>query len=277
MREINIESQNRVLSATIFGSSEAKVVLVIASATGVRQSFYKKFAEFISSQRIIVITFDYYGIGSSLKKPIKDITTNVADWGVKDLDSVINYSINNFPDCKRTILGHSIGGQLIGLSKLSSKMDKVILVAAQSGYWKYWNGVGRIKMWANWHILFPVLIKLFGYLPSKRISGMENLPKNVAKQWKDWSKKSNYLLSEIALEETVFDKLKTEITAFSIENDQFAPKKAVEWMTERFSQARIKSVHLIPIDYNTSKIGHFGIFKDKFRNNIWQMLLMEIK
>lgn len=277
MREVEIESSTGVLTATIFDSVDAKVVLVIASATGVRQSYYKKFAQFISSQNITVITFDYCGIGLSLKKPIKELTHTAADWGTKDLNSIINYTIINFPAHTKKLLGHSIGGQLVGLSELSSKVDKVILVAAQSGYWKLWNGIGKIKMWTNWHILFPLLIKFFGYMPSKRISGMENLPKNVAKQWKNWGKKSNYLLSEIPIEQTVFDKLEIELTAFSIEYDQFAPKKAVEWMTDRFSQARIKSVYLKPKDYGTSKIGHFGIFKDKFKDNLWQLLLREIK
>lgn len=276
MREVEIESRTGVLTATIFDSIDAKVVLVIASATGVKQSFYKKFAQFLSSHNITVITFDYCGIGLSLKKPIKELTHTASDWGTKDLNGIINYTINNYPTHKKALLGHSIGGQLVGLTELSSKVDKIILVAAQSGYWKLWNGIGKIKMWTNWHILFPFLLTLFGYMPSKRISGMENLPKNVAKQWKNWGKKNNYLLSEIPIEQTVFDKLKTEITAFSIEGDEFAPKKAVEWMTKRFSQARLKSVHLIPQDYDTIKIGHFGIFKDKFKDNIWHLLLREI-
>lgn len=277
MREVEIESDTGVLSATIFDSIDTKTVLVIASATGVKQSFYKKFAEFISSQNVTVITFDYCGIGFSLKKPIKKLTNNASDWGTKDLNSVIRYAINSFPGYKKSLLGHSIGGQLVGLSKSSTKVDKVILVAAQSGYWKFWNGAARIKMWTNWYIIFPVLIKLFGYLPSKLISGMENLPKNVAEQWSNWGKNSDYILSEIPIEQTVFNKLDTELTAFSIEDDQFAPKKAVEWLTEKFSKAPTKSVHLIPKQYDTTKIGHFGIFNEKFKYSLWQVLLGEIK
>ncbi len=56
---------------------------------------------------------------------------------------------------------------------------------------------------------------------------MENLPKNVANQWKKWGKNSDYILSEIPIEQTAFNKLETDITAISIEDDQFAPKKAV--------------------------------------------------
>ncbi len=277
MREINIESGTGILSATIFDSIDTKAVLVITSATGVKQSFYKKFAEYISSQNITVITFDYCGIGLSLKKPIKTLTNNAADWGTKDLDSVIRYAINNFTKHKKYLLGHSIGGQLAGLSKSLTEIDKVILVAAQSGYWKFWNGTERVKMWLNWHISFPLLTNLFGYLPSKKLTGMENLPKNVVIQWSKWGKNSDYILGDTSMEETFFEKYYSNITAFSIEDDKFAPEKAVEWMTTRYLNAKTKSVHLIPNDYNTNKIGHFGIFKDRFKDTIWKQLLNEIK
>ncbi len=277
MREIKIESESGPLSATVFDSSNARAVLVIASATGVKQSFYKKFAAFISSQNITVITFDYYGIGRSLREPIKALTNNAADWGTKDLESIIAYTLHNFPHIAKYLLGHSIGGQLIGLSKSSLKMDKLLLVAAQSGYWKYWQGTGRIRMWLNWHVLFPFLLNLFGYLPSKRISGMENLPKNVAKQWSSWGKRGEYIFSEIPIAQTVYNEIASEITAISIEDDRFAPKKAVDWMTEKYCNAQIKPVHLLPSAFNTREIGHFGIFKEKFKDNLWPLLLRELQ
>ena len=277
MKEIQIESASGTLSATVFDSSKARAVLVIASATGVKQSFYKKFATYISAHNITVITFDYYGIGHSLQQPIKEITCNAADWGRKDLESVLRYTIYNFPDSKRYILGHSIGGQLIGLSKSALKMDKLVLVAAQSGYWKFWQGIGRIRMWCNWHLLFPILLNLFGYLPSKRISGMENLPKNVAKQWSNWGKRNTYVFSEIPIAQTVYDEFETEITAISIEDDRFAPKKAVDWMTEKYTRAQKKPVHLVPSSFNIREIGHFGIFKERFKDSLWPLLLQELQ
>ncbi len=277
MREVQIKSNSGILSATIFDSTDPAIVLVIASATGVRQSFYKKFAEFMSSKNITVITFDYYGIGRSLNEPIKELTNNASDWGTKDLESVLNYTLETYPTLKKHLLGHSIGGQLAGLSKSSTKLNKIILVAAQSGYWKFWSGVGRIKMWANWHILFPVLLRFFDYLPSKRISGMENLPKNVAKQWSGWGRQKEYLFSEISNEESFFDSIQTELTAISIDDDAFAPKRAVDWMTEKYRNTNAKPVHLRPRDYQTKKIGHFGVFRDAFKDSIWQLLVDEVK
>lgn len=276
MREIEITSNSETLSATLFENDSSEIVLIIASATGVKQEFYKKFAQYISDNGITVITFDYYGIGSSLKKPITELKNNAADWGRNDLESVLQFVKNNYPESKKIVLGHSIGGQLIGLAKSSEDLDKIVLVAAQSGYWKYWRGIGRLKMWFNWHILFPVLLNSFGYLNSKKISGMENLPRNVANQWRNWGKNSDYILSDESIKDTFYEKIKVDITAFSIEDDDFAPLAAVQWMTRQYKNAIKKSIHLKPEDFTSKKIGHFGVFKEKFRNTIWVQILNEI-
>ena len=277
MKKIDIKYNSETLSATLFDNNSSETVLIIASATGVKQEYYSKFAEFAESNGITVITFDYNGIGHSLKKSIKELKTNAADWGRNDLESIIQYVINNYPKSKKVIIGHSIGGQLIGLAKSSNILDKIVLVAAQSGYWKYWKGIERIKMWLNWYFLFPVITLMFGYLKSKKISGMENLPKNVANQWKNWGKNRDYIFSDMSINETFYETIKTNITAYSIDDDDFAPKEAVQWMTEKYKNAKRKSIHLNPTDFQTNKIGHFGIFKDHFKNTIWTHILSEIK
>ncbi|WP_108803218.1 serine aminopeptidase domain-containing protein [Aquimarina sp. Aq107] len=123
IEEIEIKTKSGTLSASIFGATNPNdTVLIIASATGVKQEFYKKFAQFIAINGITVITFDYYGIGRSLKKPIKELKNNAADWGRIDLESVLKYTLKNFSASKKVLLGHSIGGQLIGLSETSTTM-----------------------------------------------------------------------------------------------------------------------------------------------------------
>ena len=277
MKEIEITTGTDVVSATLYESKNSHAVLVIGSATGVKQKFYQKFASYVAENGITAITFDYAGIGRSLKKPIKQLTNNAAHWGNDNLNGVIEYATSNYPKQKKLLLGHSIGGQLIGLTKSAVEMDKIILVAAQSGYWKYWQGAGKLKMWFNWYVLFPTMLHLFGYLPSKKISGMEDLPKNVAKQWSSWGKRPDYILGDPSIKEKFFDKIQSQITAFSIDDDEFAPKTAADWMAGRYLNADTKSIHLIPGDFEVSKIGHFGIFKDKFEATIWKLILDEMK
>jgi predicted alpha/beta hydrolase len=276
MKSVEIETTNgNQITAQIY-EAEKNVVLIISSATGIKQSFYKKFADFVSKEGITVITYDYSGIGLSLKQPIKNIKNDVTDWGKNDLEAIIKYTKKNYPNAKITLLGHSIGGQIIGFAKSSSEVQKVILVAAQSGYWKLWNGFDQVKMWANWHILFPILITIFGYLPSKKITGMEDLPKSVAKQWSRWGRKPNYLFDEVPEQGLFFKNISVKMIAISIENDFYAPKAAVDFLTEKYENAEIKKIHLRPTNYNTKDIGHFGIFREKFETTLWRLLLNEI-
>ncbi len=277
MKTTDIKTDKGYITATLYEASQKNAILIIASATGVKQSFYKKFSEFISDNGISVITFDYSGIGLSLKLPINQLQNNASDWGKIDLDAVIKYIRKQYPHSKVTLLGHSIGGQLIGLAKSSSEVQKLILVAAQSGYWKFWKGVEKLKMWANWHILFPALISTFGYLPSKKINGMENLPKNVAKQWSSWGRKPNYLFHEISEQDLFFKTIFVKIVAISIENDTNAPKEAVDWFTQKYQNANVTKLHLRASDYNTKDIGHFGIFREKSTDTLWKVLLDEIE
>jgi len=276
MKEIEIGSNSGPLSATLFEGSKKDIVLIINSATGVKQSYYQKFAQFVASQEITVITYDYTGIGRSLNRPIREVENNVADWGRNDIESVIQYVANTFPASRKVMLGHSVGGQLIGLAKSSNAVDKILLVASQSGYWKHWKGGGKFRMWFNWYILFPVMLRVFGYLNSKKISGMENLPKEVANQWRNWGKHPDYLLSDKSLTNLYYEKIDAEMTAFSIEDDEFAPQEAVHWMTSQYKNAEKQSVHLKPRDFGVSNIGHFGVFREKFRETIWQQFLKEI-
>lgn len=274
MKELEIPtSSGHTISIVVYGAINPKQVLIIAPATGVKQGFYKKFASYLAQHQITVITFDYFGIGKSLKQPIKTITQNAASWGQNDLEAVISYSKTTFANLPLALLGHSIGGQLIGLAPSSMVVEKIILVAAQSGYWRFWKGLGRIKMWANWHILFPLLTNLFGFLPSKRVSGMENLPKNVAMQWRKWCLSPFYFFGDSFVTNFQFQHISARIMAISIEDDAFAPKQAVDWLTNKFTKSTVTKTHLKPTDFQLTKIGHFGVFKETMKDSFWESLL----
>lgn len=272
--QINTD-KHHAIGCNLYMATGSDKVLIIVSATGVLQSFYRKIAEFFQGKGISTITFDYAGIGESLRGSIKDEKSHLLNWGNRDLEAVIQYAIETFPGHKLILLGHSIGGQLIGLAPSSLRADKIILVAAQSGYWKFWKGITRIRMWLNWYLLFPVLTKGFGYFPSKKFGKMENLPKNITEEWAKWCRSSNYLFAGVSSDDLYFDRIKCELTSISIEDDFFAPKKSVEWMTERFSGALVKRLHFFPVSFKVVKIGHFSLFTEKFKDSIWTILLDE--
>lgn len=277
MRQVNIATENGNNIMAQLYEAKQNAVLIIASATGVKQGFYQKFAAFVETNGITVITFDYAGIGLSIQHSVKRTKTSALDWGKNDLDAVLRYAIQHYPNAKINLLGHSIGGQLIGVAKTSTQAHKIILVAAQSGYWKLWKGKHRRNMWLNWHFLFPILIPVFGYMPSKRFSGMEDLPKGMALQWSGWGRKPNYLFDEVAEQDLYYSAITAKTTAISTDDDHYAPEEAVNWLLAKYKNADTKSILLHAKDFPTKSIGHFGIFRETFKNSLWQLLLDEIE
>ena len=274
VKEFNISLTNgkTIAVSKFFSTTPSKNTVVISSATGVLQKYYSRFASYYASKGVIVYTFDYSGIGKSISSinELKKHTGNLKDWGQLDQASVVALAKKENPDSILTLITHSIGGQILGFNTNHHLLDKVILVASQSGYWKDFKGQHRIKMWAFWNILIPFFTPIFGYLPTKKLGLFENLPKNVVYEWASWGKKKDYLM-HFRDEHFHFHNIKTPILSWSFPKDSFAPKKTVDWLAEQFKNAQVTRIHFPKEE--PKQPGHFGFFKPAFRELLWEQNL----
>lgn len=247
--------------------------IIISSATGVLQYYYNKFASHFSELGYTVYTFDYSGIGKSNQSTthLKQNTVDLKAWGENDQTSVVNYAKSQNSNHKIIVVTHSIGGQILAFNKSMSQIDTIITIASQSGYWKHWKGFERFKMLTFWYGLIPLLTPLFGYFPAKKIGLFENLPKQMANQWRRWGKDEDYMLSEFNLEGLQFRNFNKHMLAISFPKDEYAPKNAVDWLAKQFTNAKIERRHIIPEDIGISNVGHFGFFRSKFKDPLWKM------
>lgn len=258
-------------------ATRLKGVVVIVPATGVKQSYYFKFADFLRNNGYVVFTFDYGGIGASRKGSLRDFHTSATAWAKNDLEAVIRYAGKKYPGAKQVLIGHSIGGQLIGLAPSSVLASRIVLIAAQNGYWKFWKGAGRLRMLLNWYFLFPVITKIFGYFPGKKLGVMEDLPKGMVREWRKWCVTPDYLFGYYEEESLFFHKVRGKLIVYSIEDDRFAPGEAVNWLSRKYAGTGMVRRHLIPADFGLEKIGHFGIFKSKNKSHFWNVLLGDME
>ena len=261
------------LSVTVFIPTKSiERSIVISSATGVLQRYYHKFAKHFASIGYTVYTFDYSGIGASNRSPLKQNLIDLKAWGENDQAAVVDYAKLQHPDHQLILVTHSIGGQILPFNKSLNKVDAIITVASQSGYWKHWKGFERFKMYVFWNIHIPLLTPLFGYFPAKTLGLFENLPKHMAKQWRRWAQYSDYMLSEFALEDTEFITYSNPILVLSVPKDEYAPKSAVDWLGNQFINAKVDRHHLIPEELGIPNIGHFGFFRAQFKDSLWKMV-----
>lgn len=202
---------------------------------------------------------------------LKQNTINLKSWGENDQASVIDYAKSQHPKHKIIVITHSIGGQILAFNKSISQIDTIITVASQSGYWKYWKGYERFRMFMFWYVMIPVLTPLFGYFPANKIRLFENLPKQMAYQWQRWGKHKDYMLSEFDFENLQFKNYNKHLLSLSFPKDEYASKESVDWLVQQFNNAKIDRRHIIPKDLAIENIGHFGFFRNKFKDSLWKM------
>lgn len=266
--EIESSKNHSVFTTQFVPASSNNKSIVISSATGVLQSFYFKFAEHFCSLGFTVYTFDYSGIGLSKKTSLKNNTCDLYDWANNQAD-VLKFAKSQNLKHTITLITHSIGGQLIAFNKHISLVSNIITVGSQSGYWKLFSGLGKLKMFLYWYFLIPTTTPLFGYFPAKKLRLFENLPKRVVYQWRSWGIKNNYFLSNAKTNALFIDSITCPILVLSFPNDGFAPKKTVDWLADVFKYAKVDRQHIIPSDLNIEDVGHFGFFRLRFANSLW--------
>jgi len=165
------------------------------------------------------------------------------------------------------VVGHSFGGQIVGLSPNTS-VRGTLLIAAQSGYWKNWDGPKRWGMATLWHVVFPAIGGTLGYIPGWTGIG-EDLPAGAASEWARWGRHPEYLFAHKTQASDGFAAYPGRIRSISIEDDAYAPRRSVEDLGRRFPVERYSHQHLVPADDGLAKIGHFGWFR-KSSNLLWK-------
>lgn len=264
-----------VLSATRFipDNANGKVIL-INSATGVKQTYYEKFAVFLAGQGFHVYTYDYRGIGESRPKKLRGYQATMKDWGIYDYESMLKNIFQTHSQFKVIVIGHSIGGQIVGFSNASTKVDLIVMVGAQTPYWKNYPGLWTsIKLFYFWYLAIPFFTKIIGFFPAKKLGLFEDLPGGVAKQWTRWAKSSNYIFDELPEMKLQFSKLHLNALMISAEDDALAPLKAVKALMESYGGIRWSHWHLKPEDILQKRIGHFGFFRNKMQSSLWSEMV----
>ncbi|MEA3192366.1 MAG: hypothetical protein QOD26_699 [Betaproteobacteria bacterium] len=252
------------LSATLYGERSEKAVLILP-ATGVPQGYYAKFAAWLARQGFQVLTFDYRGIGKSLQGHVRSVRARMRDWALLDAAAAMEF-LNAYP--KIRIVGHSFGGQALGLLPGPGRIASALIVGSQSGYWRNWPPLGRAWMWPVTHFLLPGYSHLLGYFPGSRLGFGEDLPKGVAIEWASWCRHPTYLVGALGVEDA-YARFAAPLRAYAFTDDPFAPLFAVHALMKLYPQAKSEVRSMAPADLGVRKVGHFGFFREQFRDTLW--------
>jgi len=273
-----IQTENgSIISARVFAVEQPSSVVVMAGAMGVAQQCYEKFALFLNEQGHTVVTFDYCGTGLSLKGHIKHCKTDILGWGEQDCNAVIEYVKIHFPGTKIQWVGHSVGSQLMGMTREFNSVSRAISIAAGSGYWRENSAPTKKMVWLLWYFIAPMSVGLLGYFPGKRLNMVGDLPGNVMSQWRRWCKNNHYAVGyEGEGLRQQYASVTVPITAISFEDDEMMSLENTLSLNGFFEGSPLTHTRLSLADTQGESVGHLGWFREKFRESIWERQLLPI-
>ena len=251
-----------------------KALVLICSATGLRQQFYWKFAEWMTTQGYGVLTFDYRGIGASLNgQSVRDSSARKQDWGQLDMPAALDYLDRRFPDMPIYLVGHSAGGQLIGLMPNHDRLERIVTVGASSGY--LYNLALRVRLFAAFllKVYIPITAKLLGYTPTRWIGWGEDLPAQVALQWAAWCTRPGYVLNALGSDVPLnfFGQIKGPILWLTATDDPIATPENVDDMLRLYENASVTRRLIRPREYGLKRIAHVDFFRTR-NAKLWPLI-----
>ena len=258
------------LQLTTYAPPVARTWLLINSAMGVRRRYYRHLAAYLAGQGIGVVTYDYRGMGDSVGNGAQAASVRLEDWGRKDFPAVLNWLRESRVPQRVVVLGHSVGGQLLGIQPEIRDVDALVGVATQSGHWRHWDGVERAKVFALWYFAIPLLTMLPGAFPAARLGLGQDIPNGVARQWAEWGRDPDYIRSRaVGPQPQYHDEVRCRLRTYLIEGDHLASDRALRAWHDWFPNAVRELVNLGSHNPAGRVIGHFGFFDPDIGAGEW--------
>ena len=138
---------------------ENKSPILFAPNIGIKQSYYRNFCQWLCQQGHPVLSFDFNGIGESLKESPAKSTAAIRYWGEYDLPAAIDCLLEKTLAKKIILVGHGVGGQLMGLSHNYDKLSHVVGIASSAGFIGNMQGLFKWKAWFFFNIYILLLEK----------------------------------------------------------------------------------------------------------------------
>ncbi len=263
------------LSANLFKTKgDVNGCVIIGSAMAAHKTYYRHFADYLTENGYHAITFDYRGVGASLHDNIKSFQGSILDWGMKDLTGIRRWAEKNTETDNLLFVGHSVAGQLFPLMQENYKIKAAYLVGSQMAYNGHWSGKEKLYVRLFWHVIIPVCTRVFGYLPAWAIGGGVHLPASIAREWRAFGLHPHGILEDDPIRRSQFSDVQTPTRFIGMTDDlMLAPPRSVEALKDNYGGNVIDLKILDPKDIRATRIEHFGFFRKKFQDTLWEDVL----
>jgi predicted alpha/beta hydrolase len=268
----------RMLAAHWFARDPAvapRAVVVLNGGTGFPQTFYFKLAQYLAARGYDALAYDYRGMGKSAPEDLARETTRMSDWGLLDMPAALDAAADRGRGLPVVTLGHSIGGQFLGLLRNHHLARVHVQVATSVGYWRWEHAPFRYLAWWFWRVHGPLLLRLKGYVPTGGGWTGLPLPRGVFEEWRRWCLRPEHFGPDLEtyLSGHVFSEILAPLLSIGFIDDPIATRRTVAALDRYFPNARRETRWIAPRDVGVRRIGHEGFFSSRHRDSLWKMVV----
>jgi predicted alpha/beta hydrolase len=265
----------RELSAHWFAAARRHGVIVLNGATGFPQTFYFKLAMYVAERGYDVLVYDYRGMGLSAPNDLASETTRMSDWGLLDMRAALDAAAQRAQGLPVATLGHSIGGQFLGLLENHALARVHVQVATSVGYWRWEHAPFRYLAWWFWRVHGPVLVAIKGYVPTGGGWAGLPLPRGVYEEWRRWCLRPDHFGPDLRtyLSDNYFAEIRAPVLTVGFTDDAIATRRTVDEINKFFPNVVRESRWYSPADAGGKRIGHEGFFAARHRDTLWRPVI----
>jgi predicted alpha/beta hydrolase len=268
-------ADDRKLAANWFAAPRRRAVIVMNGATGFPQSFYFKLAQYAADRGYDVLVYDYRGIGLSAPSDLAAETARMSEWGMLDMRSALDAGAERAQGLPVATLGHSVGGQFLGLLKNHSLARAHVQIATSVGYWPWEKAPFKYLAWWFWRVHGPMMLAVKGYIPTGGGWAGLPLPRGVYEEWRRWCLRTDHFGPDLKtyLSDNVFSEIRAPLLSVGFTDDPIATRRTVRELDKFYPNAARESRWYSPADAGSKRIGHEGFFASRHRDTLWRPVL----
>lgn len=225
---------------------------------GVSARHYLPLAAALATRGIAVAIHEWRGLGSSNRRAGRR-----ADWGYRellqlDLPAARAALHALWPHAAWVVGGHSLGGQVAMLHAALADPPCAGVALVASGA-PYWRAFGHGRWLAAAYALAPVLARLCGHLPGRRIGFGGNEARGVIADWARSGRSGRYAAQGLAVDlERALRQVQVPILGVRLADDWLAPAASLAHLLDKAPLAPRTLVTLAPAELGGIPATHFA-------------------
>ena len=253
---------------------EPTSVVVVHPATATPQRYYAGFAEAIAARGAAALTYDFRGTGRS-GDPRRFRHLRMRDWMDQDVPAVAQWAAQRFPDIPHRAVGHSIGGHALALGNGVRDVDRFVLVSSHLGVTQEIEPVGeRLRVVLILRVVGPVVSRVLGYMPGRRLGLGEDIPAAAMIEWGQWSRLPHYFYDDDTMDAAASAAtVDADVLAVGASDDAWASPHQMDALTAPMTRAQVERRTVTPEQVGVSRLGHHGLLSRRAGDAAWDPIL----